>query len=139
MITSASLPLVRSGDTAYILVGNSIMTLTCSLSTEGVNTGAGITYMNGEIVTDESLFTCYTCLEDWTHIFIVGLNEVDEDLFAISRDADMPGGWSYANSALNAVAKQQIEEARELAAQRAAEAAQAAATEQQMPEEDPYN
>jgi hypothetical protein len=51
----------------------------------------------------------------------------------------MPGGWSYANSAFNSVAKQQIEEAREQAALRAAEAAQAAAAEQQQQGEDPYN
>ncbi len=67
----------------------------------------------------------------------MGLKEVDEDLFAISRDLDMPGGWRYADGDLNEVAMQQIEEARELAAQRAAEAARAAAAEQQG--EDPYN
>ena len=135
----ASLPLARFGDTAYILEGNSILTLTCSLKLEGINTGFGITDQNGEIVTDESLFTCYTCGEDWTQIHIIGLNEVDEDLFAIARDADMDGGWSYANSALNAVAKQQIEASRELAAQRAAEAARAAAAEREQQGEDLYS
>ena len=135
----ASLPLVNSGDTAYILEGNSIMTLTCGLKIRGINTGFGITDQNGEVVTDESLFTCYTCGEDWTQIYIVGLTEVDEDLFAISRDVDMEGGWRYGDSALNEIAMQQIEEARALAAQRAAEAAQAAAAEQQQQGEDPYN
>ena len=135
----ASLPLVRTGDTAYILEGNSILTLRCDLKLDGINTGLGITDQNGEIVTDETLFTCYTCGEDWTQIHIIGLNEVDEDLFAIARDADMDGGWSYANSALNAVAKQQIEAARELAAQRAAEAARAAAAEREQQGEDLYS
>ena len=135
----ASLPLVQTGDTAYILEGNSILTLTCNLAIRGINTGTGITDADGDPVTQESLFTCYTCGEDWTQIYIVGLREADEDLFAISRDADMPGGWRYANNALNEVAKQQIEEARELAAQRAAEAARAAAAEQQQQGEDPYN
>ncbi len=135
----ASLSLVRTGDTAYILEGNSILTLTCKLAIRGINTGTGITDADGDPVTQDSLFTCYTCGEDWTQIYIVGLNEADEDLFAISRDADMPGGWRYANNALNEVAKQQIEEARELAAQRAAEAERAAAAEQQMQGEDPYN
>ncbi|MDO4989886.1 MAG: hypothetical protein Q4E45_05215 [Eubacteriales bacterium] len=135
----ASLPLVRSGDTAYILEGNSILTLTCNFAIRGVNTGAGITDADGDPVTQDALFTCYTCGEDWTQIHIVGLKEADEDLFAISRDADMPGGWRYANNALNEVAKQQIEEARELAAQRAAEAARAAAAEQQQQGEDLYN
>ena len=134
----SSLPLVNSGDTAFILEGNSILTLTCNLKLRGINTGFGITDQNGEPVTDESLFTCYTCGEDWTQIHIVGLNEVDEDLFAISRDLDMEGGWRYGDSALNEIAMQQIEEARALAAQRAAEAAQAAAAEQQQGE-DPYN
>ena len=135
----ASLSLVRTGDTAYILEGNSILTLTCKLAIRGINTGTGITDADGDPVTQDSLFTCYTCGEDWTQIYIVGLNEADEDLFAISRDADMPGGWRYANNALNEVAKQQIEEARELAAQRAAEAARAAAAEQQQQGEDLYN
>ena len=135
----SSLPLVRFGDTAYILEGNSILTLTCSLKTNGINTGEGILDQNGDYVTDESLFTCYTCGEDWTQIHIVGLDEIDEDLFAIARNADMEGGWGYANAAWNEIAMQQIEEARELAAQRAAEAARAAAAEQQMQGEDPYN
>lgn len=135
----ASLPLVLFGDTAYILEGNSILTLKCTLKLNGVNTGEGITGPNGEIVTDESLFTLYTCGEDWTQIHIIGLDETDEDLFAIVRDADMPGGWSYANSDLNAVAKDQIEEAMELAAQRAAEVARAAAAEQQQQGEDRYS
>lgn len=135
----ASLSLVRTGDTAYILEGNSILTLTCKLAIRGINTGTGITDADGDPVTQESLFTCYTCGEDWTQIYIVGLNEADEDLFAVSRDVDMPGGWRYANNALNEVAKQQIEEARELAAQRAAEAARAAAAAQQPQGEDPYN
>ena len=116
----ASLPLIRKGDTAYILEGNSILTLTCNFA-------------------QDALFTCYTCGEDWTQIYIVGFKEADEDLFAISRDADMPGGWRYVNNALNEVAKQQIEEARELAAQRSAEAARAAAAAQQQQGEDPYN
>ena len=135
----ASLPLIRKGDTAYILEGNSILTLTCNFAIRGVNTGTGITDADGDPVTQDALFTCYTCGEDWTQIYIVGFKEADEDLFAISRDADMPGGWRYANNALNEVAKQQIEEARELAAERAAEAARAAAAEQQMQGEDPYN
>lgn len=135
----ASLPLVCFGDTAYILEGNSILTLTCSLKLNGINTGEGITGPNGEIVTDESLFTLYTCGEDWTQIHIIGLDEIDEDLFAIVRDADMEGGWSYANSALNTVAKGQIKEARELAEQRAAEAARAAAAAQEQQGEDRYS
>ena len=79
----ASLPLVQKGDRAYILEGNSILTLSCSLVTDGVNTGEGIRDINGEYITDESLFTCYTCLEDWTHIQMVGFAMKDEDFIDI--------------------------------------------------------
>lgn len=135
----SSLPLVRQGDVAYILEGNSILTLSCDLCTNGINTGNGITHVSGEPVTDESEFTCYTCGEDWTQIHIVGMNEVDEDLFAISRDADMEGGWRYGNNALNEIVLKQLEREKELAAERAAEAARAAAAGQQPENTDAYN
>lgn len=135
----ASLPLVQKGDRAYILEGNSILTLSCSLVTDGVNTGEGIRDINGEYITDESLFTCYTCLEDWTHIHIVGFKEIDEDLFSITRNTEMEGGWAYEIPGLNEVAKIQLEEQRALEAERAAEAARAAEAELQQQSEDLYN
>ncbi len=131
----ASLPLVHKGDKAYILEGNSILTLSCDLTTRGINTGAGITDTDGDPVTQEALFTCYTCGEDWTQIYIVGLNEADEDLFALSRDADMECGWRYADAQFHEIVLLQIEEAREQEAQRAAEAVQA----EEHREEDSYN
>ena len=135
----SSLPLVQKGDRAYILEGNSILTLSCDLVTDGVNTGEGIRDINGEYITDESLFTCYTCMEEWTHIHVVGLNEVDEDLFSLSRNAEMEGGWGYEIPGLNEVAKIQLEAQRALEAERAAEAARAAEAELEQQGEDRYN
>ena len=78
----ASLTEVAPGEAAYILSGDSIYTLRCDLVTDGINTGNGITDADGRIVTARENFTCYTCLEDWTKIRIVGFRITDMDAVA---------------------------------------------------------
>ncbi len=70
---------VQPGDAAYILTGDSIYSLRCDLVMDGVNTGSGITDAEGNPVTDREGFTCYTCMEDWTNIRIVGFHIEDLD------------------------------------------------------------
>ena len=76
----ATLTSVQPGDAAYILTGDSIYTLRCDLVTDGINTGSGITDADGKIVTARETFTCYTCMEDWTNIRIVGFRLMDMDV-----------------------------------------------------------
>lgn len=69
---------VKVGDAAYILSGDRMVTLECSFTTDGINTGYGITDMDGGWHHDNADYVCYTCLEDWTHIQIVGFEMKDE-------------------------------------------------------------
>lgn len=77
----ASLADVKVGDAAYILSGDRMVTLECVFSTDGVNTGYGITDINGGWDHKDTDYVCYTCLEDWTHIQMVGFAMKDEDFF----------------------------------------------------------
>ena len=70
---------VQPGDAAYILSGDSVYTLRCDLVTDGINTGNGITDADGKTVTERESFTCYTCMEDWTKVRIVGFRLTDTD------------------------------------------------------------
>lgn len=75
----AKLPEVKVGDPAYILSGDRMVTLECVFATDGVNTGYGITDMDGGWHHSDADYVCYTCLEDWTHIQMVGFAMKDED------------------------------------------------------------
>ena len=91
----ATLPLVRVGDAAYILTGDFILTLTCDMVIDGINTGFGITDTDGYPVTADEDFICYTCGENWMNIKIVGLMETDEDIFFLKPAPG--GGFRYAD------------------------------------------
>ena len=71
---------IKEGDAAYILSGERIVSLRCNLVTDGTNTGNGITDKDGGWHHNED-YVCYTCLEDWTHVLIVGFTRTDEDFF----------------------------------------------------------
>ena len=77
----AKLPEVKVGDSAYILSGDRMVTLECVFATDGVNTGYGITDLDGGWHHTDADYVCYTCLEDWTHIQMVGFAMKDEDFF----------------------------------------------------------
>jgi len=79
------LPEVKEGDAAYILAGDRVVSLKCSLVADGVNTGHGITDADGNMVSESVDYLCYTCLEDWTHVRIVGFTMTDEDHFDRSQ------------------------------------------------------
>ena len=82
----SALTAVAVGDPAYILAGDSVVSLQCDLVTDGINSGQGITDADGVWVTSNEDFVCYTCGEDWTHIKIVGLREIDEDFFDMEEE-----------------------------------------------------
>ena len=90
---------VKEGDAAYILSGERILSLRCDLVTDGTNTGYGITDKDGGWHHDED-YTCYTCMEDWTHVLLVGFTMTDEDFFDMNW-IDM-GGASAAGSGSSA-------------------------------------
>ena len=90
-----TLPLVRVTDPAYILTGDFILSLTCDMVINGINTGFGITDTEGYPVTADEDFICYTCGENWMDIRIVGLMETDEDLFFFKPAPG--GGFRYAD------------------------------------------
>ena len=92
---------VKEGDAAYILSGERILSLRCDLVTDGTNTGYGITDKDGGWHHDED-YTCYTCMEDWTHVLLVGFTMTDEDFFDMNW-IDM-GGASAASSGSGAAA-----------------------------------
>ncbi len=77
----ATLSAVQVGDTAYILAGDRIVSLRCDLVTTGINTGHGITDADGQPLPASEDYVCYTCMEDWTHVRIVGFHAVDEDYY----------------------------------------------------------
>ena len=93
----AKLPGVKIGDAAYILSGDRMVTLECVFTTDGVNTGYGITDMDGGWHHDDTDYVCYTCLEDWTHIQMVGFAMKDEDFIDIDW-IDVGDGNSNAGS-----------------------------------------
>ena len=76
---------VQVGDPAYILAGDHVVSLRCDLVTDGVNTGTGITDKDGKQITADESYTCYTCIEDWTHITVVGFQITDQDFFDVDR------------------------------------------------------
>lgn len=90
-----SLPLVRVTDSAYILAGDFILSLTCDMAISGINTGFGITDKEGYPVTADEDFVCYTCGDNWTDIRIVGLQETDKDVFFLKPAPG--GGFRYAD------------------------------------------
>ena len=69
-----------TGSNAYMLSGDRIVTLTCNFVSDGVNTGYGITDKDGGW-NHNTDYVCYTCMEDWTHILMVGFEMTDEDFF----------------------------------------------------------
>jgi hypothetical protein len=77
----ARLPEVKVGDAAYILSGDRMVTLESVFTTDVVNTGYGITDTDGGWHHNDADYVCYTCLEDWTHIQMVGFAIEDEDFF----------------------------------------------------------
>lgn len=79
----AKLPEVKVGDAAYILSGDRMVTLECVFATDGINTGYGITDMDGSWHHSDADYVCYTCLEDWTHIQMIGFAMKDEDFIDI--------------------------------------------------------
>ena len=99
----ARLPEVKIGDPAYILSGDRMVTLECVFATDGVNTGYGITDMDGSWHHDDADYVCYTCLEDWTHIQMVGFAMKDEDFIDmdwidVGDSNSASGGGSTAGS-----------------------------------------
>lgn len=72
---------VQPGDRAYILRGESILSLECEIIFDGHNDGEGVTDANGVPATYYAEYICYTCGTDWTNVKIVGLNVIDEDFF----------------------------------------------------------
>ena len=72
---------VQPGDRAYILRGESILSLECEAIFDGLNSGMGVTDADGIPATLYAEYICYTCGTDWTNVKIVGFNVIDEDLF----------------------------------------------------------
>ena len=80
-----TLSTVKPGDPAYLLAGDHVVSLVCDLVTDGINTGTGITDSANRQITAGEDYTCYTCLEDWTHIQVVGFKITDQDFFDVDR------------------------------------------------------
>ena len=76
---------VAVGDPAYLLAGDHVISLRCDLVTDGTNTGNGITLAEGKPANESEDYTCYTCLENWTHVLIVGFRITDQDSFDVDR------------------------------------------------------
>lgn len=75
----SALPQVQLGDKAVILRGHSIVTLECSLVTDGYNYGKGILDEDGYYITSYEEYICYTCKENWNKVSVVGFRVLDED------------------------------------------------------------
>ncbi len=88
---------VQVGDSAYILSGDRMVTLRCSFTEDGINTGYGITDADGSWDHDGVDYVCYTCLEDWTHIRIVGFETVNEEFLNMDW-IDVAGASSSSSS-----------------------------------------
>ena len=76
---------VSVGDAAYLLAGDHIISLNCDLVTDGTNTLNGIVNADGKPANEGEDYTCYTCLEDWTHVLIVGFKITDQDSVDVDR------------------------------------------------------
>ncbi len=76
---------VSVGDAAYLLAGDHIISLECDLVTDGTNTLNGITLADGKPANEGEDYICYTCLEDWTHVLIVGFKITDQDSVDVDR------------------------------------------------------
>ena len=72
---------VQPGDRAYILRGESILSLECEVTFDGLNSGMGVTDADGIPATFYAEYICYTCGTDWTNVKIVGFRVIDEDIF----------------------------------------------------------
>ena len=72
---------VQPGDRAYILRGESILSLECEAIFDGLNSGMGVTDADGIPATLYAEYICYTCGTDWTNVKIVGFKVIDEDFF----------------------------------------------------------
>lgn len=70
---------VQPGDRAYILRGESILSLECEITFDGLNSGMGVTDADGIPATFYADYICYTCTTDWTNVKIVGFKVIDED------------------------------------------------------------
>lgn len=81
----SKLSAVSVGDEAYLLAGDYIMSLSCDLVTDGTNTGNGITDKDGKPANEGEDYICYTCLEDWTHVLIVGFKITEKDSIDVDR------------------------------------------------------
>ena len=75
---------VKVGDAAYILSGDRMVTLECSFISDGVNTGYGITDKDGGWNHPDTDYVLYTCLEDWTHIQLVGFTTKNEEFLKMA-------------------------------------------------------
>lgn len=71
---------VQPGDKAYILRGESILSLECEVTFDGLNSGMGVTDADSIPATFYADYICYTCGTDWTNVKIVGFKVIDEDL-----------------------------------------------------------
>ena len=71
---------VQPGDKAYILRGESILSLECDVTFDGLNSGMGVTDADGIPATFYAEYICYTCGTDWTNVKIVGFKVIDEDI-----------------------------------------------------------
>ena len=72
---------VQPGDKAYILRGESILSLECEVTFDGINSGEGVTDADGIPATLYAEYICYTCTTDWMNVKVVGFRVIDEDLF----------------------------------------------------------
>ncbi len=81
----SNLSKVSVGDSAYLLAGDHIISLQCDLVTDGTNTLNGIVGADGKPANEGEDYTCYTCLEDWTHVLIVGFKITDQDSVDVDR------------------------------------------------------
>ena len=72
----ARLPEVESGDMAYIIRGDSIEKLLCVALIDGHNTGEHITDGDYSRVDNLYDYICYTCINGWRNIRIVGFESL---------------------------------------------------------------
>lgn len=87
----ATLSAIKLGDPAYILKGESVLSLECDLVSEGTNTGNGIVDAEGNWFSANEDYFCYTCLENWTHVLVVGFRVADEDFFTPGMKLEASG------------------------------------------------
>lgn len=71
-----TLPQVKVGDTAYLVTRDNVLVLTCSLVIDGRNTGDDLVDGDGKKVYGYADYICYTCLQNWRNVRIVGFDTV---------------------------------------------------------------